>query len=218
MDKQASYKDLKTVPTKDCREALTCIEDNMTDLICQPLNDDMFKYTRDRIFVRQGCLDRLKTASKNLQSKLPGAKLVIVYGYRHPKIQKKYFDNQCKRFKEFKKDLLEQVHKLIAVPEVAGHPTGGAVDVTIQLNDVNLDMGTEIADFSNPKILPTFSSSITETQKANRLLLRSIMMQAGFAPFNGEWWHFSYGDKEWAYYYLYPFAIYDQLNFTFDLE
>ena len=27
------------------------------------------------------------------------------------------------------------------------------------------------------------------------------MVAEGFAPFDGEWWHFSYGDREWAAFY-----------------
>ncbi len=42
-------------------------------------------------------------------------------------------------------------------------------------------------------------------------LLRRAMAQAGFAPFNGEWWHFSYGDREWAAVWNAPFALYTHL-------
>jgi D-alanyl-D-alanine dipeptidase len=38
------------------------------------------------------------------------------------------------------------------------------------------------------------------------------MMQEGFAPFDGEYWHFSYGDKERAYYYCKPYAMYNQVS------
>jgi D-alanyl-D-alanine dipeptidase len=57
----------------------------------------------------------------------------------------------------------------------------------------------------------TFSPFISKEAWANRQLLRRVMIQAGFAPFDGEWWHFSYGDKEWARYYDKRAAMYDQL-------
>ena len=215
MKANISYEDLRTVPIKECGEPLLCIQDHLPDVICQPQNNDMFQHTQHRIFVREGCLERLKTANEILRSKLKNARLLIVYGYRHPAIQKKYFDEQCHKV-EFsnENDLLEYVHQLIAVPDVAGHPTGGAVDVTIQVDGINLDMGTKIFDFDHVEKLPTFSNKINKEQMKNRLLLRSVMLQASFAPFNGEWWHFSYGDKEWAYYYQRPFAIYKQLYFS----
>jgi len=42
--------------------------------------------------------------------------------------------------------------------------------------------------------------------------LREAMVRAGFAPFNGEWWHFSYGDPEWAALWGEPAALYKQLE------
>jgi len=47
----------------------------------------------------------------------------------------------------------------------------------------------------------------------NRQILRLWMMTAGFVPYDGEWWHFSYGDREWAKYYGMPNAIYNQIAF-----
>jgi D-alanyl-D-alanine dipeptidase len=38
------------------------------------------------------------------------------------------------------------------------------------------------------------------------------MLQEEFAPFDGEYRHFSYGDKERAYYYQKPYAIYNQID------
>jgi len=38
------------------------------------------------------------------------------------------------------------------------------------------------------------------------------MPARGFTNYAGEWWHFSYGDKEWAKYYGEQAAIYEQVN------
>lgn len=94
------------------------------------------------------------------------------------------------------------MHEKIAVPEVAGHPTGGAVDVTIydMENQKELDFGSKIHDFSSD-VCYTFYKNISDDEKENRMLLRHLMLNEGFAPYDGEWWHFSYGDREWAFYY-----------------
>lgn len=74
-----------------------------------------------------------------------------------------------------------------------------------------LDFGSEIYDYT--KILyPTFTKGISKNAKQNRMMLRNVMIKAGFAPYDGEWWHFSYGDREWAYYYRKKYAIYKQLS------
>ncbi len=40
------------------------------------------------------------------------------------------------------------------------------------------------------------------------------MLTAGFAPFDGEWWHFSFGDREWARFYGAENALYEQIQFA----
>lgn len=213
------YKDLKGVITKECGEPLLSIEEHLPEIICRYQNSDMHDYTGNKMPLRKGCLLRLRQADEFLKAKLPMAKLLVVYGYRHPEVQQKYFLDHYQSIKYNnshlnEEELLELVHQLIAVPEVAGHPTGGSIDLTVQIESEKLDMGTSIADFSDVEKIPTFSKVVTEEQRRNRLLLRSVMMQAGFAPYDGEWWHFSYGDKEWAYYYRQPFAIYEQISYT----
>jgi D-alanyl-D-alanine dipeptidase len=79
-----------------------------------------------------------------------------------------------------------------------------------------LDMGTSIADFSQGKKIWTFFPSISSETRENRWLLRRLLMREGFAPFDGEWWHFSYGDREWAKYYDKKEAIYDSIKLKLD--
>jgi D-alanyl-D-alanine dipeptidase len=72
-------------------------------------------------------------------------------------------------------------------------------------------MGTDVPEY----LLDTyvFSPFIARECWHNRQILRACMIKAGFAPFDGEWWHFSFGDREWACYFNQPTAIYSQLRF-----
>ncbi len=85
------------------------------------------------------------------------------------------------------------------------------IDVAIydKLEKKFLDFGTELLDFSTEKCF-TFSDEISDEAKKNRMLLRDIMMEVWFAPYDGEWWHFSYWDVEWACFYWEDNAIYGQ--------
>jgi D-alanyl-D-alanine dipeptidase len=74
-----------------------------------------------------------------------------------------------------------------------------------------LDFWSPMYDYSIPWY-ETFAACIDEKSKKNRMLLREVMMQEWFAPFDGEYRHFSYGDKEWAYYYNQWYALYDQIT------
>lgn len=56
--------------------------------------------------------------------------------------------------------------------------------------DNSLDFGTGFDCFS-PLSHPD-SQNISAQSKANRLLLRSLMVAAGFKPLDTEWWHFTF--------------------------
>jgi zinc D-Ala-D-Ala dipeptidase len=81
------------------------------------------------------------------------------------------------------------------------HSFGMAVDVTLCDEQGNeLDMGTafdDLTDRSHPALEGQMlaSGALTETQVANRDLLRGAMLGAGFAGINTEWWHFDCGDR-----------------------
>lgn len=75
----------------------------------------------------------------------------------------------------------------------SGHSRGSTVDLTIvALEDgapVELDMGTPW-DFFGPQSWPS-SRKVTAQQRANRMLLQSLMVRHGFRPLAEEWWHFT---------------------------
>ena len=177
---------------------------------------DMIAYTGDVIFVRDSIAHKLADASLDLAHQ--NLRLRVVYGYRHPKVQILYFSKRRAILKESyplaSDDELDALtHNFTAMPKVAGHPTGGAIDCTLTtMKGAPIDMGTQI-DFNDARIR-TFSEGLSETQIKNRQILRDSLILQGFAPFNGEWWHFSYGDREWACFYNKPISLYSALDFN----
>lgn len=172
-----------------------------------------FKNKISEAIVRETVAKKLQNIDEKLQ-KL-GFSLKILCGYRKLSEQTQKFKNICFLLKNkdlSKKELYKKVHNYIAVPKIAGHPTGGAVDVAITCNQTNkmLEFGTGYLDFIDNKKVYVFSPFVSKLELKNRLLLRNLMLEEGFAPFDGEWWHFSYGDKEWAVYYNLPFFLYSQ--------
>ncbi len=73
----------------------------------------------------------------------------------------------------------------------SGHSRGSTVDLTLVDAETGkaLDMGTPF-DFFGPRSWPK-SRAVTAQQRANRLLLRSVMLKHGFRPLEEEWWHFT---------------------------
>lgn len=211
------YRDLVGIPVAESGEPMVIVQDEAPEIICRYAKPDMASYLGDRFALRAGTVERLKSAADSLQNFRPNARLRLAYGYRHPDVQMSYFEQRKREVHNrattlSEEQLISATHLLTASPDVAGHPTGGAIDVTIDGEDGSLDMGSGIADFSSDKI-ETFANGLTDLQRSNRELLRRVLLNAGFAPFDGEWWHFSYGDREWAAYYKKPNAIYDQVAF-----
>ncbi len=77
------------------------------------------------------------------------------------------------------------------IAERSGHSRGSTVDLTIinLASDGELDMGTGW-DFFDVLSWPS-STRVTVAQAANRMRLRTIMLENGFRPLQEEWWHFT---------------------------
>lgn len=214
-----TYQEIRDIPSSENKESLVSASLYDSRIIIQYKKPDMLPYTGNDIFVRDAVAKKLASANAILL-KNNNYCLKIVYGYRHPNIQKIYFDKQRAELKMKNSQLSEEeldalTHNFVAVPSIAGHPTGGAIDVT--LADVygnDIDMGTEIADFRDPEKIKTFTREISEYQKEKRKLLHDSLINEGFAPFYGEWWHFSYGDREWACFYKKSSSLYSPIDFN----
>ena len=211
------YKDLLTIKDYDRGS-------NEEEFVFLPLEDDLLvgRYQSkcnmsqygNQIPIRKSVFYKLRKVAKELKKIKNSYKLMVVYGFRAMEMQEKYFYeiyNNVKDKFDDEMEMLEYIHQKIAVPEVAGHPTGGAVDIAIFDTDEKniIDFGSQILDWDTEKCYYD-NDMISKVAKENRKMLRTLMMNEGFAPYDGEWWHFSYGDKEWAFYYKQPKALYNQ--------
>jgi D-alanyl-D-alanine dipeptidase len=203
-----TYRELAAVPVTECGDAIV------------PMVDDAAAGIRigklDSPWVRAGVFDRLRAAARALRARDPSLHLKVVSAHRMMARQRAAYAHYTEQFgrKHPHLDaeaLAEFVHQHVAVPSVAGHPTGGAIDLTLANEAGEVDMGAAYGDFSN-QLFHAFAEGLTEAQRANRALLREVMVGAGFAPFNGEWWHFSYGDAEWAAVWTQPTALFRQIE------
>jgi D-alanyl-D-alanine dipeptidase len=73
----------------------------------------------------------------------------------------------------------------------SGHSRGSTVDLTIIDGNTGkpLDMGSPYDFFGEASWVAY--KNITAIQKANRLLLKDIMLKYGFRNYPKEWWHFT---------------------------
>lgn len=217
------YRDLRDIPVTENGEAL--VMSNTYDPSIRLGTGYKIQTPKDapeQVFmVRDSVAQKLSRANGELRKKNYDRVLEVGYGFRPMEIQKVIFNRVYDRIRSTKNDIdeleiLEQVHKFIAVPEVSGHSTGGAVDLTIFDSErgVALDMGYPMLDLDGDEVEMSWrAKNLSRLQQENRDLLFELMTGENFAPFWGEWWHYSYGDREWAAYYERDQAIYEQRLF-----
>lgn len=95
---------------------------------------------------------------------------------------------KAKYYPNLKKSQLIPQHYIASK---SSHSRGSTVDVgLVDLKTGKLiDMGTSW-DYFGPESWPDFDG-ITKDQHKNRMTLAHAMINAGFKPYNEEWWHFT---------------------------
>ncbi len=142
-------------------------------------------------YLRKVPAQMLVKAHEILKTKHPELRLLIYDGLRPRSIQWKLWNTLS--------DIPESDRTNFVANPVSGsiHNFGAAVDLTLaNKNGEPLDMGTGY-DFFGDLAFPIYEDSLlvagvlTSKQVNNRLLLRQVMVQAGFTTIKSEWWHFN---------------------------
>lgn len=167
--------------------------------------------------LREGAFERLLQAEKLLQEINPDLTFKITDSFRPISLQKQYFDKIMALFAAqglSGDELYNRATQAVADPNChPPHSTGGTLDLTIYnvVTHQSLNMGSVLDDVENP-VAKTFYPGTPPEARANKLLLYSVMTQAGFVNSPSEWWHYSYGDQQWAIRTGKSRAIYDTMN------
>ena len=84
----------------------------------------------------------------------------------------------------------------------SGHSRGSTVDLTLYdlRNQCDVDMGGTF-DYFGYRSHPDYPN-ITEQQKKNRQLLRSVMLKHGFRGIDTEWWHYTLNNEPYPNQYF----------------
>jgi D-alanyl-D-alanine dipeptidase len=168
--------------------------------------------------VRQSVADKLVAAAAALPN---GVSLFFEEGHRPVWLQRQYYDRYRGRLSLAHPQwdaarLAMETSKYVAPPDIVPpHSTGAAVDLTLCTGEgLELDMGTtsDGSPVDSDTLSYTFSPQITDSARQNRALLIEIMSNQGFVNYPTEWWHWSYGDRYWAYQMHQTNAIYGTIE------
>ncbi|AWV02061.1 dipeptidase [Burkholderia sp. JP2-270] len=170
--------------------------------------------SRHFLKVRSGVAERLAAAAHALPA---GLRLYVKEGYRPLSLQHEYFAGHLAQLRGTLNPLpsddalYELASRYVAPPEVAAHPTGAAVDLTlISADGIEADMGSTMnaTDQESSGACYTRNAFISRTASRNRHVLIAALTGAGFTNYPSEWWHWSFGDRYWAVMQRESHAIY----------
>jgi zinc D-Ala-D-Ala dipeptidase len=171
--------------------------------------------------LRKTVYEKLKQA----QTLLPkGLYFCLCEGYRSLAVQKMIFENRYEKNKVLLPDwsheeiftestrLVSPIINLDGSKNIPPHSTGGAVDVNlIDDQGVAIDMGMHPEnwmDDDDGSLSLTDSLHISAQARKNRKIMGDVLTTVGFVNYPTEFWHWSYGDRYWAYHKSEPHAVY----------
>ena len=160
-------------------------------------------------WLREGVFDRLIRAARKLPE---GWHFVVWDGWRSPVLQGTLFNILLKRIRSEEPGLSEaeaedRAGVFVAFPSkdpmrLSGHFSGGAVDLTIADDSGRyLDMGGGFDEPTERSFTDHYENAghgHGHVARDNRRLLVSLMGEAGFDNYPQEWWHYDYGNRNWA--------------------
>lgn len=165
---------------------------------------------------RAGLADRLARAAAALPG---GVELLIVEAFRSPARQRGYWDGYRADLQNHYPGLTDpRLYQLasrwVAPPDVAPHCTGGAVDLTLcDADGVELDLGSPLDATPEQSSGACFTAAAVPREAAgNRALLVGTLTAAGLVNYPTEWWHWSYGERYWAFSTDAPHAVFGPID------
>jgi len=206
------------VSIRECGEPLLPLPDTVVCADPHPYRQLGAPYEDSPYRVRAGVRDRLATAATELAHRNSDWRLYVYDAYRPIAVQRfmvEYTARELARERGWiwddlaadsreAREIRAQVLQFWAQPSAdpatpPAHSTGAALDVTlVDANGDLANMGSPI-DECSPRSYPAHFADRDPEIHARRQLLTETMTAGGFVRHPREWWHFSWGDRLWAY-------------------
>lgn len=197
--------EIKNIPIDECGEELIDLKEVKHERIL-PLITFGNAYNpgyQENGKVRIGLYKRLLLLLEYLPKNFG---IAFLEGYRPLGKQKEYFDKIFREVAGQCKGDLEKAYAQTSIfvspyiDNVPVHCTGAAIDFTLfTFNDAGIKSLLNLGTLDAVDQAPTLTDTITEEQRNNRMLLLNATCKAGLVNYGYEWWHYSYGDRAWAY-------------------
>lgn len=180
---------------------------------------------QDYTYVRKSVYQKLKDAQKLLPKSF---RFCLYEGFRSLSLQKTLFENRFLNLKLLypewsQAQLFEETIKMVSLvinkdgsKNIPPHSTAAAIDVYL-INETGqaLNMGIHPQDWAHDikgEISLTNSNKISLEARQHRQIMSDALKKVGFVNYPTEYWHWSYGDRYWAYHTGRSYAIYGPIN------
>lgn len=178
---------------------------------------DNTNYTKMRKTVYEKLIQAQQLLPDNLR-------FCLYEAYRSISLQQFLFDERYKKVKAANPSwpataLFLETTKMVSPvtnpdssQNVPAHSTGGAIDIyLLDPHGATVDMGIHPKDWMADQegiLSATASQAISKQAQHYRSIMCDVLSKAGFVNYPTEYWHWSYGDRYWAYHKRQPYAIY----------
>lgn len=213
--------EILAIPIKENNEPLVDLNDqNIIKFGPSPEIPNNTDYTK----MRKSVYDKLVEAQNMLPN---GLKFCLYEGLRSKALQEKLFQDRYNKVKHqhssfSHEEIFEETTRLVSpVINVDGstnvppHSTGAAIDVYLIDNEGKvIDMGIRTEDWMldlDGSLSVTDSTKISLEAQENRKIMNTVLSKVGLVNYQTEYWHWSYGDRYWAYYKDEPYAMYGSI-------
>lgn len=166
-------------------------------------------------YLRAEVIFRLKQAAENIAAH--GYQLHILDGWRPPAVQQALYDDiyhelRTRHPEDSDAERHIRTQHFVSLPSTnpkrpSPHFTGGSVDVVLSQNGILLDMGSHFDEPSRRSYTDAYEHTDNDIRTRRRILYHA-MIRAGFTNLPSEWWHYDYGNQNWAHYSNHPVAYY----------
>ena len=175
------------------------------DVVTISKDDGFFLNTAvaDDFRIRRQVYEMMKKAQKRLPQ---GMHFMVFEAYRPLARQKMLWNRTNTALRQQYPDMPEK--ELHALTETftadpfngigSGHQACCAIDISLcDSSGEEFDMGTKMHEFN--EFTKTETAGLKPDVIRNRKILKDALEKEGLINYPAEWWHFSYGDHQWAY-------------------
>lgn len=165
------------------------------------------------VYIRPELMHRVEKAAASLG---PRYKMVVRAAHRPVEVQRRLFEDNMQDYKNDhpgagEEEALEHTSTYVDDPDNPDSwPSHSVAAIDVDLFDTEtsalVDFGSTTNDDNERSNL--HYDGLTPEQKENRMMLLSAMLAQDLASTAFEWWHFSYGDKTWAWFYYQKDSLY----------